>query len=135
MRTGVSLQIVYDYIRYTVIISDYLALYVKRGVFLLDYEHRLRVAVETSPWNEVARHDRDRFLVFANDTRSFDSSVRKPRKTNPSALSRPPRRKVLDSAGSPICYNYNMRKGCDSEACSYSHACLNCLELANFKKK
>ena len=129
LRSGANLVVLSQYIEFTAIISDYLALYIKRGVFLLDFEHRMRVAAEGKPWNEISRHDKDRFLVFAHDHNSLEairpSDSQPKRSANKSR--RLPRRKTLDSAGIPVCYNYNMRKGCDTEHCTYSHSCSNCL--------
>ena len=49
-------------------ISDYLGMYIHQGVFLLDYEHRHRVAKEGRAWNDILRHDELKYLKHMSES-------------------------------------------------------------------
>ena len=65
VSTGSTIQIIQDYARYSSMICDFLEIYVHKGVFCLDFEHRHRVAKEGRRWDDISGHDERGFLKFA----------------------------------------------------------------------
>ena len=107
IRLPVPYKVLCEYLEYSSVIAEYLGLYLQRGVFLLDYEHRIRVAREGRAWTDISSLDERRFLVFIQD--SFEQTSKKTKK----GKSRNRSSKVkLDTSGDPICINYNARQGC-----------------------
>lgn len=136
-RIGTPATILFQYSEYSQMINDYLGLYFPRGVYLLDYEHRWKVAREGRPWNLICFHDKDRFLVFnhskdlavAKALDSSDSSEKSSSKKSKKTGGKTKRTKVLDNWNRPICFNFNSTEGCESdppESCKYSHHCIVC---------
>ena len=129
IKQGTPSDILARYVEYSSWISDYFELYVHKGVFLLDEQHRIRVASEGRSWNDLYFHDISQFLVVRKPSFENQSSGIKGRQSSKSK--RVPRRKTLDSRGVPCCFNYNSAKGCDVENCTYTHLCSNPGCLAN----
>ena len=108
-------------------IADFLSLYVNHGVFLLDEQHRHRVAKECRHWNDISSHDERRFLkhMTTPELSVGANSQSHAKKVSKSRSSR--RRVVQDTEGNTVCWNFNARKGCELPSCRYSHVCANCM--------
>ena len=129
IKTGVSRQVLQEYAEYTSWISDFLEIYVQRGVYCLDEQHRIRVAAEGRRWNDIYCHDRNQWLIARRipqeistptPQRSSSDSAKKPKSRQ---TQRP--RKQLDHSGNPLCFNYNSKRGCENDPCTYTHLCNN----------
>ena len=124
--SGSDIQVIKQYSTYTSMIADFLEIYAHRGVFCLDYEHRHKVAKEGKKWDDISFHDQMRLLKYS--TKSKDSLKDQPK--DKSKRSKGPfqkRNKKTDSDGRPICFNFNLQKGCNyGKGCLYSHVCLTC---------
>lgn len=134
IRLGAHAVLLDDYLEYSSMIADYMSLYVHKGVFRLDYEHRLRVAAEGCAWRDILSHDKDKFLFYNHDTRAQDTSVETPVESpvvpkKSKKVQKPGKpRKVLDSNNVPVCFGFNSNSGCENgPSCQYSHCCYNCL--------
>ena len=123
LKSPVPHHILADYLEYSSVISEYLNLYIQRGVFLLDFEHRHRVAREGRSWTDISSLDEKRFLVFnhANDkvAKKVAHKKSKPKSNRYSKVQ-------LDASGDVICQNYNAQHGCSYDPCRFSHVCSTC---------
>ena len=127
ITTGAPSQTLNAYAVYSSMIADYLEIYVHRGVFCLDFEHRHRVAKEGRSWDNISGHDERRFLKFASKQSKYTSDPKDSAKYKRSKGQYQKRNKKVDSNGRPICFNFNLEKGCNyGKACLYSHVCLSC---------
>ena len=77
VTNGASKETLLQYITYSSNICDYLCMYNQPGVFLLDHEHRHRVALEGRVWDDILRHDELRYLVHVSDPASTSSKTAK----------------------------------------------------------
>ena len=119
-KSGTSQDVIKEYIAYSEMIADYLGLYRPHGVFMLDYEHRHRVAKEGRAWSDISRHDENRYLEHVRKSEPVQKSKKvKPRFSSGRANSR------ADTEGRAFCVNYNKKSGCTYNPCRYSHACSN----------
>ena len=121
-------KIVSEYVEYSGWICDYLDIYVQRGVFCLDEQHRLRVHSEGRAWNDLYAHDSNQWLIPRRNPSEFSASTdqkggKSKKATKKSGFQRS--KKQLDTSGVPVCFNYNSKKGCEDENCIYSHVCNN----------
>lgn len=145
IRIGTSISVLFAYIEYSQMISDYLNLYDPKGVYMLDFEHRWSVVKERRPWNLISYHDKDRYLMYQH---AKDAQLQKQlnessvcptcgKSTNPDSSKKnrkgrggkPRLQKVLDDEGKPICFNYNLSHGCNANppgSCGFSHHCISC---------
>ena len=120
VRTGVRADVLAQYIEYSSWISDYLSMYIPKGVFRLDEQHRLRVASEGRAWNNLCDHDKSRFLVYNHKIESFTSQS-KVKKSKPGKVRN---RTRSDSKGRTICGNFNSSNGCSyGDKCKFAHVC------------
>ena len=123
LKQHTSFETLNQYIEYSSWISDYLDIYIPRGVFLLDDQHRRRVADEKRQWNNLYWHDVSQYLVVrkVNSEEKVEQSKRSKSFKKSSRKGRP-----TDSNGTPICGNYNNQNGCSyGETCRFSHLCNN----------
>ena len=118
-KIGTALEVIKSYISYSEMIADYLGLYKHHGVFLMDFEHRHRVAKEGRAWSDISRHDENRYLEHVKKS---EPAVRS-KKVKPRFQKRYFNRS--DSEGRSYCTNYNSKQGCLYASCRYSHACSN----------
>ena len=120
LKSGAASSVVEEYAEYSSMVSDYLEIYVPKGVYLLDFEHRHRVAREGRSWSDISSHDERRYLRFS-DTK--ESSAVKPKTQR--NRKRWQSRKLTDANGDTVCVNFNT-KGCSyGAACRFSHTCSN----------
>ena len=130
LRNGTPAKVVEQYVEYSSWVADYLDIYNKKGVFLLDEQHRLRVASENRLWNDLYTHDVNYYLTKKSPfeyqaTKSSESSKKSKSGGSKRSSGFKPRKQV-DTNGTPLCFNYNSKKGCeDAENCQYSHLCNN----------
>ena len=122
LQTGASSNTLLEYADYCAMIGDFLCMYVKKGVFLLDETHRYRVAKEARKWNNICSHDERRFLKHIDTAESAKLNNQSKRGNTSSRR----KRTTVDSEGKSICWNFNNRKGCELTTCSYSHVCADC---------
>lgn len=62
LNSKVSNEVLTQYVEYSSWIGDYLEIFKSSNVFELDEQHRLRVAFEGRPWNNLYSHDVTKFL-------------------------------------------------------------------------
>ena len=103
-------------------IVDFLQIYVQKGVFALDYEHRHRVSKEGRNWANISGHDKRMFLKHFNVSSSVTSPTSTPKPKTGRTKGRFQKwNAALDAEGTPFCFHYN-GKGCSYAAkCIYSH--------------
>ena len=113
LKNGTSADTMRRYVTYSAMICDYLSKYQHSGVFVLDYEHRHRVALEGRLWDDIWLHDNNTHLNVllkkpgVSETNSSSSAVVKPKKARKFGSKR-----KVDASGKQICLNYNTKAGC-----------------------
>ena len=120
VQIGSASRTILEYADYSAMICDYLSMYVNQGVFKLDETHRYRVAYEGRVWNDICDHDQRKFLKFVESDHASTQPKNQPKR------SKNQRRKVTDTEGRTVCWNYNSKRGCELTQCRYSHVCADC---------
>ena len=124
ITNGATVKEVQEYAEYSSMIADFLQIYVHRGVFALDFNHRQRVCKEGRSWADISGHDERMFLKHQSNPIVSSTNYKKGKNIRTKDTFQK-KNVVLDSQGNPICFHYNGR-GCSYGAkCIYSHVCLN----------
>ena len=110
INEGTATEVLTQYVDYSSMIADYLSMYVHQGVFLLDFEHRHRVAKEGRVWNDILRHDELKYLKHMSVPKVDNSKQKKGRK--------------FRKDSEVTCVSFNTRRGCAyGNKCRFNHVC------------